>query len=86
MAAAQEDWENRELLSVVEANVSRLVQFLNTFDRSTRDRLARINEKLGTLEGLLTHCEGALRRPTRFEDKHDENPFGPVRDAADTMR
>ena len=38
-----------------------ITQFLNKFDMSTRYKLARINERLNSLERTIEFCEAAVR-------------------------
>jgi hypothetical protein len=52
------DWDERELLEIVQMNVMKIVEFLNNFDRSTRYHLATLNEKLTKLESSLEYVEG----------------------------
>ena len=56
----QQDWENRELTEIVQLNILQITSFLNKFDVSTRNKLARINEKLNHLERTLDFCETAI--------------------------
>lgn len=60
MEAVQNDWENREFTEAVQLNVMKIVNFLNKFDRSTRHRLALINEKLTQLERRCDFLSAAL--------------------------
>ena len=57
----QEDWENRELVEIVQMNLLTITNFLNRFDTSARYKLARINEKLSKLERSLDYCESAVK-------------------------
>mmetsp|Transcript_1516 Transcript_1516/g.4567 ORF Transcript_1516/g.4567 Transcript_1516/m.4567 type:complete len:86 (-) Transcript_1516:52-309(-) len=57
----QDDWENRELVEIVQMNVLTITQFLNKFDTSARYKLARINEKLSKLERALDYVEAAIK-------------------------
>mmetsp|Transcript_17614 Transcript_17614/g.54162 ORF Transcript_17614/g.54162 Transcript_17614/m.54162 type:complete len:87 (-) Transcript_17614:87-347(-) len=63
----QDDWENRELVEIVQLNVLAITKFLNNFDSSTRYKLARINEKLSKLERALDYCEAAVRATLEME-------------------
>ena len=63
----QEDWENRELVEIVQLNVLTITKFLNDFDASTRYKLARINEKLSKLERALDYCEAAVKATLEVE-------------------
>ena len=57
----QDDWENRELVEIVQLNVLTITKFLNKFDTSARYKLARINEKLSKLERALDYVEAAVK-------------------------
>ena len=57
----QEDWENRELVEVIQMNILTITSFLNRFDTGTRYKLARINEKLSKLERSLDYLESAVK-------------------------
>lgn len=57
----QQDWEDRELIEIVQMNILTITAFLNKVDTSMRYKLARINEKLSKLERTLDFCESALK-------------------------
>ena len=63
----QDDWENRELVEIVQLNILTITNFLNRFDTSTRYKLARINEKLSKLERALDYCEAAVKATMETE-------------------
>ena len=63
----QDDWENRELVEIVQLNILTITTFLNKFDTSTRYKLARINEKLSKLERALDYCESAVKATMEVE-------------------
>ena len=46
VANIQADWDNRELVEIVQLNLLTITKFLNDFDSATRYKLARVNEKL----------------------------------------
>lgn len=48
--AVQADWENREFISHRSLNIRRLFDFLVQFESTTKSKLAKLNEKLDTLE------------------------------------
>ena len=56
-----QDYEDREFVEVIQLNISKIVSFLNEFDLSARYRLARINEKLTSLERKLQYADAAIR-------------------------
>ncbi|CAA2986488.1 BRICK 1 [Olea europaea subsp. europaea] len=55
--AVQADWENREFVSHISLNVRRLFDFLVQFEATTKNKLAKLNEKLDTLERRLELLE-----------------------------
>jgi len=55
------NWEQRQFTQDIELAIAQLVDFLNTFDRKTRAKLARIQEKLTKLESAVEHAETAIR-------------------------
>ena len=61
VAPLQADWDNRELVEIVQLNLLVITRFLNDFDGATRYKLARVNEKLTRLERTLDSCEAAVR-------------------------
>ena len=61
VANIQADWDNRELVEIVQLNLLTITKFLNDFDSATRYKLARVNEKLTRLERTLDSCEAAVR-------------------------
>ncbi len=60
-AIIQNDWQNRELIEVIQLNMLQVANFLNQFDLSMRSKLAGLNEKLNKLERSLEYCEAAVR-------------------------
>ncbi|PIN06566.1 hypothetical protein CDL12_20880 [Handroanthus impetiginosus] len=52
--AVQSDWENREFISL---NVRRLFDFLVQFESTTKNKFAKLNKKLETLERRLELLE-----------------------------
>ena len=56
----QDDWDNRELVEVVQLNILKMVDFLNKFDLSVRYRLSKITERITTLERSLQYCESSI--------------------------
>jgi len=63
----QADWDNRELIEIVQMNILAITAFLNKIDTSTRYKLARINEKLAKLERTLDFCESAVKNTLEQE-------------------
>ena len=55
------NWEQCQFTQDIELAIAQLVDFLNTFDRKTRAKLARIQEKLTKLESAVEHAETAIR-------------------------
>jgi len=56
----QDDWTNREFIELIAANIKRIADFLNKFDVSTRHQLAKLNEKLSSLERNLDFMEAKI--------------------------
>ena len=56
----QEDWKRREFLEIIQLNIMKIVQFLNEFDASVRERLGRMNSKLNRIERNLDYCESSF--------------------------
>ena len=59
LAPQPKDWENREILEVVQLNVLQIAAFLNKFDNSVRTKLSLLSEKLAKLERAIELCEEA---------------------------
>ncbi|KPM07719.1 Eukaryotic translation initiation factor 3 [Sarcoptes scabiei] len=53
----QQDWANREYIEIITGSIKKISDFLNSFDRSCRGRLAELNEKLTSLERSIEHYE-----------------------------
>jgi len=45
-------------------NIKKIAEFLNRFEASTRYRLAKINEKLTSLERQMEYLEAAVKTAT----------------------
>ena len=60
-AVVLKDWENREVIEIVEINIAQIVSFLNNFESTVRFQLSVLNEKLIKLENSLEHCEQAIK-------------------------
>jgi hypothetical protein len=61
VSLVQKDWQNRELVEIVELNILQIANFLNQFDVTMRYKLATLNEKLNKLERSLDYCETAVK-------------------------
>jgi len=57
----QRDWEQREMIENVTVNIKKIADFLNKFELSTRYRLAKLNERLSTLERQMEYLEAAAK-------------------------
>lgn len=55
-----DDWQNREILELVQLNMLQVVSFVNNFDVSAREKLSRLNEKLTKLERSLEMAEASI--------------------------
>jgi len=53
----QQDWENREMLATLSADMQRIAAFLNKFEISVRDKLEQLNNKLIQLERTVDYLE-----------------------------
>eukprot|EP00041_Stephanoeca_diplocostata_P029523 m.874471 g.874471 ORF g.874471 m.874471 type:complete len:75 (+) comp23576_c0_seq1:70-294(+) len=58
----QSDWANREFIEQISKGIKNISSFLNEFDMSTRFRMAKLNEKLSSLERSLDHIEAKLTK------------------------
>ncbi len=74
VANIQADWDNRELVEIVQLNLLTITKFLNDFDSATRYKLARVNEKLTRLERTLDSCEAAVRATLEGEGAASSSP------------
>ena len=74
VANIQADWDNRELVEIVQLNLLTITKFLNDFDSATRYKLARVNEKLTRLERTLDSCEAAVRATLEGESPSSSPP------------
>ncbi|EGG22620.1 component of SCAR regulatory complex [Cavenderia fasciculata] len=57
----QRDWEQREFNEEISLNIQKIIDFLNKFDLSTRNKLATVNEKLSMLERQVDYLESAIK-------------------------
>mmetsp|Transcript_25986 Transcript_25986/g.75786 ORF Transcript_25986/g.75786 Transcript_25986/m.75786 type:complete len:94 (+) Transcript_25986:24-305(+) len=60
-AAVQRDWNSRDFVETIELNVLQIANFLNEFEKSTKYKLAKVNEKMSKLERTIEYCESAVR-------------------------
>jgi chromosome 3 open reading frame 10 len=58
--AIQRDWNNRDFVETIQLNVLQIAEFLNEFERSTKTKLASVNEKMSKLERTIEYCEAAV--------------------------
>ena len=65
----QEDWKRREFLEIVQLNIMKIVQFLNEFDASVREKLAHMNSKLNKIERNLDYCESSFESAAKEGDE-----------------
>jgi hypothetical protein len=59
-AHVQKDWEEREFVEVVSVHILQITEFLNTFDSTVRQRMARLNEQLERLERGVEYVEARM--------------------------
>ncbi|KAF2074958.1 hypothetical protein CYY_003743 [Polysphondylium violaceum] len=57
----QKDWEEREFIEDISINVQKIIEFLNKFELSTRNKLSNVNEKLTVLERQVDYLESAFK-------------------------
>jgi hypothetical protein len=60
----QRDWDNREIIEIVQLKVLDIVSIVNKFDQSVRSRLSTFHEKLTQLERSLQLCEASVNIST----------------------
>lgn len=53
----QKDWDNREILEIVQLKILDIVSIVNNFDQTVRSRLSTFHEKLTQIERTLQLCE-----------------------------
>ncbi|KAI2803629.1 hypothetical protein RDWZM_001593 [Blomia tropicalis] len=58
----QQDWANREYIEIITGSIKKISDFLNSFDRSCRGRLASLNEKLSNLERTIEYLEAKVSK------------------------
>ena len=68
-ADIQEDWKVREYVEIIQINIMKVVQFLNDFDSSVREKLGRLNEKLNRIERNLEYCEASYESAMQGESE-----------------
>eukprot|EP01122_Echinamoeba_exundans_P016070 TRINITY_DN8038_c0_g1_i1.p1 TRINITY_DN8038_c0_g1~~TRINITY_DN8038_c0_g1_i1.p1 ORF type:complete len:130 (-),score=35.80 TRINITY_DN8038_c0_g1_i1:145-534(-) len=57
LSSTQKDWLQREWIEHVNLDLKKIVEFLNIFESSTKNRLATINTKLAHLERQMDFLE-----------------------------
>ncbi|GAM17110.1 hypothetical protein SAMD00019534_002850, partial [Acytostelium subglobosum LB1] len=60
-SAIQRDWEEREFIEGITINIQKIIDFLNKFELSTRNKLATVNEKLSILERQVDYLEASMK-------------------------
>ncbi|KXJ30147.1 putative protein BRICK1-B [Exaiptasia diaphana] len=58
----QEDWQNREFVEVISEGIKKIAEFLNDFDISCRSKLAKLNEKITSLELKIEYIEARVTK------------------------
>lgn len=56
----QKNWVDRELVSMVQLNVMRIIAFLDEFDTNARNKISLLNQKLRRLEVSIEQCESRV--------------------------
>nr|3PP5_A Chain A, Brk1 [Dictyostelium discoideum] len=57
----QKDWEQREFIEDMSINIQKIVEFLNKFELSTRNKLSDLNEKLTILDRQVDYLEATFK-------------------------
>lgn len=78
MAHISNDWVSREFQQNIQYNIQAVANLLNTFDTSTRFKLAQLNEKLTKIERQVEYVEASLKNITAAENQ-DPTPQGATR-------
>ena len=68
MAHISADWLSREFQQNIQYNIMQVATLLNTFDTSTRFKLAQLNEKLSKIERQMEYVEAAIKHVTQPEN------------------
>ena len=55
-----QDWEQRNTVDQLKLSLFQLADFLNSFESSTKFKLAQLNEKRDRVERHVTHAETAI--------------------------
>eukprot|EP00051_Salpingoeca_urceolata_P027113 m.480083 g.480083 ORF g.480083 m.480083 type:complete len:68 (+) comp21693_c0_seq1:123-326(+) len=61
-STVQKDWDNREFIETLSAGLKRITEFLNSFDASTRYRLANLNDRVTSLERSLDYIAAKVSK------------------------
>merc|ERR1712048_431326 len=67
MSDVIEDWENRAFSQNIVLAVSKLVDFLNNFEVTTRHRLAIVSQRMTSIERQVAFLETAISKPSQGE-------------------
>mmetsp|Transcript_3729 Transcript_3729/g.3865 ORF Transcript_3729/g.3865 Transcript_3729/m.3865 type:complete len:88 (+) Transcript_3729:154-417(+) len=59
-AKVQQDWDDRELVEVVQLNIQKIASFLHHFDQTMKYKLGNLNSKLNKLERAVDYCEASI--------------------------
>lgn len=68
MSHISNDWLSREFQQNIQYNIMQVATLLNTFDTSTRFKLAQLNEKLTKIERQMEYIECSLKNITNPEN------------------
>ena len=59
-SAVQRDWDNRSGAEAIENHIAKIVEFLNEFDTSTRNRLSLLGERIEAMSRTVANLEMKL--------------------------
>ena len=68
MSHISADWLSREFQQNIQYNIMQVATLLNTFDTTTRFKLAQLNEKLSKIERQMEYVEAAIKHVTQPEN------------------
>lgn len=76
MAHISNDWLSREFQQNIQYNIMQVATLLNSFDTSTRFKLAQLNEKLTKIERQVDYIEAAVNHVTAPDNQEGAQGAG----------
>ncbi|KAL3123584.1 hypothetical protein niasHT_005129 [Heterodera trifolii] len=58
----KEDWDNRELNSILSDNIRQISEFLSNFDKTCKAKLATLNDTITSMERKVEFLESTVTR------------------------